>query len=153
MVDAPPPPSCTVLGSAVPAVKLSTQSVWDRRFVCPTALPQTPFPWNLLAWFTVQVPFSQIDMPICPLKSQIASSTGHLDQYALCGVLCSAAALQRRPPAALAAGCTSQNSVLVTPGAPPPGNLLVCGQYISIWKCGIHSPSELSLGAAILNCS
>ena len=97
MVDAPPPPSCTDLGSVVPAVKLSTRSVWNHRFVCPSALAQTPFPWNLLAWLLVQVPFNQMDMPICPLQSQIAGSTGHLDQCALCGALCSAAALQHRP--------------------------------------------------------
>ena len=60
-----------------------------------------------LAWLTVQVPFNQMDMPICPLKSQIAGSTGHPDLCALCGVLWSAAALQRRPPAAPAAGCAA----------------------------------------------
>ena len=102
MADSPPPPSCTVLGSAVPAVKLSTQNVWNRRFVCPTALPQMPFPWNLLAWPTVQVPFNQLDTPICPLKSQIAGSTGHLDLCALGGVLWTAAA-------APATECASQN--------------------------------------------
>ena len=86
-----------------------TQSVWNCCFVCPTALAQTPFPWNLLAWLTVQVLFNQMDMPICPLKSQIAGSTGHPDLCALCGELWSAAALQLRPPAAPAAGCSSQN--------------------------------------------
>ena len=36
MADAPLPPSCTILGSAVPAVKPSTRSVWNCHFVCPT---------------------------------------------------------------------------------------------------------------------
>ena len=106
MANTPPPP---VLGSAVPTVKLFTWSIWNYRFVCPTALAQTPFPWNLLTWLTVQVPFNQMDMPICSLKSQIAGSTGHPDHCTLCRALWSAAVLQRRPPAALVTGCTSQN--------------------------------------------
>ena len=109
MANAPPPLSCTVLGSAVHVVKLSTWSVLNRRFFCPTALAQKPFPWNLLAWLAVQVLFNQMDMPICPLKSQIAGSTGYLDPCTLCGALWSTAALQRQPPAAPATGCTSQN--------------------------------------------
>ena len=36
MANAPPPPSCTVLGSAVLAVKLSTWSVSNCHFVCPS---------------------------------------------------------------------------------------------------------------------
>ena len=35
MVNAPPPPSCTILGSAVPTVKLSTWRVSNCHFVCP----------------------------------------------------------------------------------------------------------------------
>ena len=60
-------------------------------FCFPTALPQTLFPWNFLAWLTVQVPFS---LKFSPLKSQIASSTGHPDQCTLC-----------RAPATNCTGC------------------------------------------------
>ena len=52
----------------------------------PTALAQMSLPWNLLVWLTVWVPFNQMDMLICPPKSQIASLTGHPDQCVLCGV-------------------------------------------------------------------
>ena len=98
MVDAPPPRSSTVLSSAMPVVNLSTRSVWNRCFVCPTVLSQMLFPWNLLAWLTVQVPFS---LKFSPLKSQIAGSTGHPDQCALCGALWSAATA----PATRCTGC------------------------------------------------
>ncbi|KAK2118967.1 LIM domain only protein 7 [Saguinus oedipus] len=46
----------------------------------PTAPAQITFPRNLLFWLIVQVPFNQMDMPICPSKSQIAGLTGHPDQ-------------------------------------------------------------------------
>ncbi|KAK2101581.1 Ovostatin 2 [Saguinus oedipus] len=46
----------------------------------PTAPAQITFPRNLLVWLIVQIPFNQMDMPICPSKSQIASLTGHPDQ-------------------------------------------------------------------------
>ncbi|KAK2101124.1 hypothetical protein P7K49_022472 [Saguinus oedipus] len=46
----------------------------------PTALAQITLPRKLLVWLIVQVPFNQMDMPICPSKSQIASLTGHPDQ-------------------------------------------------------------------------
>ncbi|KAK2115756.1 hypothetical protein P7K49_006382 [Saguinus oedipus] len=51
----------------------------------PLPLPTTPaqitLPMKLLVWLTVQVPFNQMDMPICPSNSQIASLTGHPDQF------------------------------------------------------------------------
>ena len=134
MADIPPPRSCTVLGSAVPTVNLSTRSVRNRRFVCPTALPQTLFPWNLLAWLTVQVPFS---LKFSPLKSQIAGSTGHPDQCALCGALWSAAALQRRLPAASAKTSAWHPASLLYLEISP-----FCGQQRSIWKCDPDSPSS-----------
>ena len=37
MANTPPPPSCTVLGSVVLAVRLSTLSISSCRFVCPCA--------------------------------------------------------------------------------------------------------------------
>ncbi|KAK2093494.1 hypothetical protein P7K49_027232 [Saguinus oedipus] len=43
----------------------------------PTAPAQITFPRNLLVWLIVQVLFNQVDMPICPSKSQIAGLTGH----------------------------------------------------------------------------
>ncbi|KAK2086089.1 ATP-binding cassette sub- B member 10, mitochondrial [Saguinus oedipus] len=50
----------------------------------PVPLPTTPaqitLPRKLLVWLIVQVPFNQMDMPICPSKSQIAGLTGHPDQ-------------------------------------------------------------------------
>ncbi|KAK2120917.1 hypothetical protein P7K49_002303 [Saguinus oedipus] len=50
----------------------------------PVPLPTTPaqitLPRKLLVWHIVQVPFNQMDMPICPSKSQIAGLTGHPDQ-------------------------------------------------------------------------
>ncbi|KAK2116040.1 hypothetical protein P7K49_006666, partial [Saguinus oedipus] len=46
----------------------------------PTALAQITIPRNLLVWLTIQVLFNQMDMSICPPKTQIASSTGHPDQ-------------------------------------------------------------------------
>ena len=148
MANAPLPLTCTVLGSAVPTGKLSTRSVWNCRFVFPIALAQTPFSWNLLAWLTVQVPFSQMDMPICPLKSQIAGSTGHPDQCALCRALRSAAALQRRLPAAPAKTSAWRPASLLYLGIS-----LFCGQQRSIWKCGPDSPSAHSPRASILGCS
>ena len=99
-----------------------TWSICNHHFVCPTALPQTLFPWNLLAWLTVQVPFS---LKVSPLKSQIAGSTGHPVQCTLCGVLCSATALQHQPPVAPAASCTSQNLCLASSVSFIPGNFLV----------------------------
>ena len=143
MANTPHPLSCTILGSAVPVVKLSTQSVWNRLFVCPTGLAQMLFPWNLLAWLTVQVPFNKMDMPSCPLKSQIVGSTGHLDQCALCGVLWSATMLQRQPKPLR--GCPAS---LLYLGISP-----FCGQQRSVWKCGPDSPSARSLRASILGCS
>ena len=50
MVDAPPPRSAS--GT------VSTVSIWNRRFVCLTALFQTLCPCNPLGWPTAQVPFS-----------------------------------------------------------------------------------------------
>ncbi|KAK2115830.1 A disintegrin and metalloproteinase with thrombospondin motifs 3 [Saguinus oedipus] len=47
----------------------------------PTAPAQITLPRKLLVWLIVQVPFNQMDMPICPSKSQIASLTGHPDQF------------------------------------------------------------------------
>ena len=76
MVDAPP--SRSVSGT------VSTGSVWNRRFVRPTVLPQTLCPCNPLGWPTVQVPFS---LKFSPLKSHVASSTGHPDKRALWGAL------------------------------------------------------------------
>ena len=84
MVDAPPPRS--ISGN------VSTGSVWNHRFVCPTVLPQMLCPCNPLCWPTVQVPFS---LKFSPLKSPVASSTGHPDKHALCGALCRAS---RRHP-------------------------------------------------------
>ncbi|KAK2101572.1 hypothetical protein P7K49_019238 [Saguinus oedipus] len=53
----------------------------------PTAPAQMKLPRNLLVWLTVQVSgFNQMDMLICPPKSQIAGLTGHPDQCVLCGV-------------------------------------------------------------------
>ncbi|KAK2115053.1 Serine/threonine-protein kinase Nek1 [Saguinus oedipus] len=50
----------------------------------PVPLPTTPaqitLPRKLLVWLIVQVPFNQMNMPICPSKSQIAGLTGHPDQ-------------------------------------------------------------------------
>ncbi|KAK2096185.1 hypothetical protein P7K49_025219 [Saguinus oedipus] len=50
----------------------------------PVLLPTTPaqitLPRKLLVWLIVQVLFNQMDMPICPCKSQIAGLTGHPDQ-------------------------------------------------------------------------
>ncbi|KAK2092315.1 hypothetical protein P7K49_028843 [Saguinus oedipus] len=37
-------------------------------------------PRKLLVWLTVQVPFNQMDVPICPSNSQIAGLTGRPDQ-------------------------------------------------------------------------
>ena len=62
-----------------------TGSIWNRCFVCPTALPDTLCLCNPLGWPTVQVLFS---LTFSPLKSQVASSTGHSDKRALCGALC-----------------------------------------------------------------
>ena len=76
MVDAPPPWS--VSGT------VCTGSVWNHHFVHPTALPQMLCPCNPLGWPTVQVPFS---LKFSPLKSQVASSTGHPDKRALWGAL------------------------------------------------------------------
>ena len=98
---------------------------WERLespFVCPTVLPQTLFSWNLLGWLTIQLPFS---LKFSPLKSQIASSTGHSDQCVLCGALCSATALQRQLPAAPAASCTSQNLCLASRVSSIPRNFPV----------------------------
>ncbi|KAK2098785.1 hypothetical protein P7K49_024236 [Saguinus oedipus] len=47
----------------------------------PTSLGQIMLPRKLLVWLTVQVPFNQMDMPICPSKSQIAGLTGHPDHF------------------------------------------------------------------------
>ena len=66
---------------------VSTGSIWNRRFVCPTVLPQTLCPCNPLGWPTVQVLFS---LKFSPLKSQVAGSTWHPDKRSLCGVLCRA---------------------------------------------------------------
>ncbi|KAK2082941.1 hypothetical protein P7K49_038177 [Saguinus oedipus] len=52
----------------------------------PTAPAQITFPRNLLVWLIVQVPFNQMDMPICPSKSHIAGLTGHPDQRVPCRV-------------------------------------------------------------------
>ena len=115
------------------------RSVWNCHFVCPTALPQSLLPWNLLGWLTVQVPFS---LKFSPLKSQIASSTGHPDQCALCGALCITTTLQRRP--------SPPHRLLAAPAktsAWRPVSLLYlgispfCGQQRSIWKYGPDSPS------------
>ena len=86
-----------------------TWSVWNRRFVCPTALPETLSPWNLLGWLTVQVPFS---LKFSPPKSQVAGPTGHPDECAFSGPLCSATTV--RATAAPAAGCASQNLCLAS---------------------------------------
>ena len=117
MVDAPPPRS--VSGT------VSTGSVWNRRFVCPTVLPQKLCFCNPLGCPTVQVPFSQIDMPVCPLKSQISSSTGHPDKRALCGALCRASHRHPawRPASPLYLGIS-----------------LFCGQQRSVWKRSSDSP-------------
>ena len=114
-----------------------------------TALAQTPLPRNLLVWLTVQVPFNQMDMLICPPKSQIAGLAGHPDQCVLCGVLRSAAALHHQPkwpqqPKWLRLHPVSFLHL---------GISLFCGQQRAIWKCGFDSPSEHSLRAAILSCS
>ena len=76
MVDAPSPRSAS--GT------VSTASVWNRRFVCPTALSHMLCPCNPLGWPTTQVPFS---LKFRPLKSQVAVSTGHPDKRALWGSL------------------------------------------------------------------
>ena len=108
-----------------------------------TALAQTPLPRNLLVWLTVQVPFNQMDMLICPPKSQIAGLTGHQDQCILCGVpVCCGAS--RNGPCKLRGLPMSLLHLEISP---------FCGQQRSIWKCGFDSPSERSLGAAILSCS
>ena len=76
MVDVPPPWSASGM--------VCTASVWNRRFVCPTALSHTLCPCNPLGWPTAQVPFS---LEFSPLKSQVAISTGHPDKCALWGSL------------------------------------------------------------------
>ncbi|KAK2096069.1 hypothetical protein P7K49_025103 [Saguinus oedipus] len=52
----------------------------------PTAPAHITIPRNVLVWLIVQVPLNQMDMPICPSKSQIAGLTGHPDQSVLCRV-------------------------------------------------------------------
>ena len=76
MVDAPPPWSISEI--------ISMGIVWSRRFVRPTALPLTLCPFNPLGWPTAQVPVS---LEFCPLMSQVAISTGHLDKRTLWGSL------------------------------------------------------------------
>ena len=76
LVDTPPPQSAS--GT------ISTASIWDCRFVCPTALSHMLCPCNPLGWPTAQVPFS---LKFSPLKSQVAVSTRHLDKRALWGSL------------------------------------------------------------------
>ena len=98
MVDAPS------LRSASGTV--STASIWNRRFVRPTALLQTLCSCNPLGWPTVQVPFS---LKFSPLKSQVASSTGHPDKRALWGALSRAS--HRHP------GCQLHQAVSL-PGIP-----------------------------------
>ena len=63
---------------------ISTASISNSHFVCPTALPLTLCPCNPLGWPTVRVPFS---LMFSPLKSQVAGSTGHPDKRALWGAL------------------------------------------------------------------
>ena len=135
---------------AAPSGNLSTRSIWNHRFVCPTVLPQMLCPWNLLGWLTVQVPFS---LKFSSLKSQVAGSTGHPDQCALCGVLCSTAALRREVPPHRLLAIPAKTS------AWRPASLLYlgispfCGQQRSVWKCGPDSPSMRSSRASILGCS
>ncbi|KAK2109112.1 hypothetical protein P7K49_014277 [Saguinus oedipus] len=103
MVDAPPSPGCTVLDASSKALSskrlqsppclsrstlsLAPQEPADRALGSvrsPVPLPTTPaqitLPRKLLVWLIVQVPFNQMDMPVCPSKSQIAGLTGHPDQ-------------------------------------------------------------------------
>ena len=97
----------------------------------PTALAQMLLPRNLLVWLTVQVLFNQMDMLICPSKSQ------------------SAAVLRRQPkwlhqPKQLRWCPVSLLHLGISP---------FCGQQRSVWKCGFDLPSAHSLRAAILSCS
>ncbi|KAK2114267.1 hypothetical protein P7K49_008533 [Saguinus oedipus] len=45
----------------------------------PTTLAHITLPRKLLVWLIVQVPFNQMNMPICASKSQIAGLSGHPD--------------------------------------------------------------------------
>ncbi|KAK2115058.1 E3 ubiquitin-protein ligase sh3rf1 [Saguinus oedipus] len=83
---APPPrQACSSLG---PVLNESRPVVCERALgsvqspvPLPTAPAQITLPRNLLVCLIVQVPFNQMDMPICPSKSQIAGLTGHPDQH------------------------------------------------------------------------
>ena len=63
---------------------LAIETVWNRCFVCPTAVSHTLCPCNPLGWPTAQVPFS---LEFSPLKSQVAVSTGHPYKRTLWGSL------------------------------------------------------------------
>ncbi|KAK2103480.1 hypothetical protein P7K49_017336 [Saguinus oedipus] len=94
---------------------------------------------------------------ICLPGSRIASLTGQQDQCILYGKPLRCGSGQNSAlvkTAALAkTAVLAKTATLVTHGAPPPGNLLVCGQKRPIWKYDVQSPSVLSLIAAILSCS
>ncbi|KAK2101663.1 hypothetical protein P7K49_019329 [Saguinus oedipus] len=87
----PQSPSSPSLSSSPQAerltLSLAPQSPADRALgsvrspvPLPTAHAQITLPRKLLVWLIVQVLFNQMDMPICPSKSQIACLTGHPDQ-------------------------------------------------------------------------
>ena len=78
--------------------------------------------WNLLGWLTVQVAFS---LKFGPLKSQVASSTGHLNKRNLWGALGRAG--RRRP------GCRLRQADLL-PGVPC---LFILGSFPVLWATKI----------------
>ncbi|KAK2118311.1 hypothetical protein P7K49_005198 [Saguinus oedipus] len=99
----------------------------------PVPLPTTPaqitLPRKLLVWLIVQVPFNQMNIAICPSKSQIAGLTGHPDQLVLRRVSLRRWPKRRREPAALAS-CARVMSL------PRLGLSTLCGHNGNIRECG-----------------
>ena len=148
MVDAPPSLSCTVLGSAVPAVKLSTRSFGIAVLFVPLRWPKSHFPeisWpgslsksRSIRWIC-QSAVSSLRLPVqqgiqtCALFAEC------------CEALLQCSAGRRLHQAKPLRWCPLS---LLYLGISP-----FCGQQRSVWKCGPDSPSAHSPRASILGCS
>ena len=135
MVNTPPPPSCTILGSAVPAPGAFGIAV----LFVPLRYPKRCFPG--ISWAgSLSKSRSVSSSAISSLRLPVQQGTRTNELCVECCVALLRYSTGRRPhrlPAAPAKTSAWRPASLLYLGISP-----FCGQQRSVWKCGPDSPSS-----------
>ena len=135
MVDAPPPRSCTILGSAVPSGNLSPGVFRIAILFVPLRYPKCCHPE--ISWASSLSKSCSVSSSALPSLKLLAQQGTQMS--VLCGDRCVAppqrGPLPHRPPAAPAKTSAWRSVSPLYLGISP-----FCGQQRSVWKCGPDSP-------------